>query len=95
MCFKGWHNLDADVRLMLGSSDVIPSLVRYLLGPTSPLFTVLLFTSVPALLAVNIEGISLSSSSHQCRYREMILRHALHKPIVANSHGVYFSCVAV
>lgn len=53
----GWHNLDADVRLMLGSSDVIPSLVRYLLGPTSPLFTVLLFTSVPALLATKFVSV--------------------------------------
>uniref|UniRef100_A0A914RZE3 Uncharacterized protein n=1 Tax=Parascaris equorum TaxID=6256 RepID=A0A914RZE3_PAREQ len=65
MAKRGWHNLDADIRLMLGWSDDIPSLVRYLLGPTSPLFTVLLFTSVPALLAVNVEVNSHNSSTHQ------------------------------
>lgn len=49
--FEGWHNLDADVRIMIGTGDN-RSLIAFLLGPTSPLYTALLFTSVPAFLVV-------------------------------------------
>ncbi|VDM37911.1 unnamed protein product [Toxocara canis] len=41
----GWHNLDADVHLQLSSGDTSSPLLFFPLGPTSPLFTVLLFTS--------------------------------------------------
>ncbi|MFH4984204.1 hypothetical protein AB6A40_010913, partial [Gnathostoma spinigerum] len=47
----GWYNLDSDVRLMQSTSQSMTSLIGYLLGPTSPIFMILLFTSVPALLA--------------------------------------------
>ncbi|VDD90203.1 unnamed protein product [Enterobius vermicularis] len=47
----GWYNLDADVRLMLSSTETYVSLFHYLIGPTSPLYTVFLLSTVPALLA--------------------------------------------
>lgn len=53
----GWHNLDADMRLMLSSSESSNSLAYFLIGPTSPVLTVLAFTSVPALLATKFVSV--------------------------------------
>ncbi|VDN55484.1 unnamed protein product [Dracunculus medinensis] len=52
----GWYDLDADVRLMLGSPN-FTSLLSYLSGPLSPFYTILLFTSVPALLAAKFASV--------------------------------------
>uniref|UniRef100_A0A0N5AEG8 Orphan sodium-and chloride-dependent neurotransmitter transporter NTT5 n=1 Tax=Syphacia muris TaxID=451379 RepID=A0A0N5AEG8_9BILA len=52
-----WYNLDADVRLMLSSTETYTSLFRYLIGPTSPLYTLFLLTAVPALLAAKFASV--------------------------------------
>ncbi|VDN29800.1 unnamed protein product [Gongylonema pulchrum] len=64
----GWHNLDADVRIMIGASDN-RSLLAFLLGATSPLYTALLFTSVPAFLVhIDYATAFISSSKTICRF---------------------------
>ncbi|KAL3993666.1 putative integral membrane protein [Acanthocheilonema viteae] len=52
----GWYNLDTDVRIMINNSNS-RSLVVFLLGATSPLYTILLFTSVPAFLVAKLVSV--------------------------------------
>lgn len=52
----GWYNLDNDVRIMINTSNN-RSLIAFLLGSTSPLYTILLFTSVPALLVAKLVSV--------------------------------------
>uniref|UniRef100_A0A0R3RK17 Transmembrane protein n=1 Tax=Elaeophora elaphi TaxID=1147741 RepID=A0A0R3RK17_9BILA len=52
----GWYNLDTDVRIMLSTSNS-RSLLAFLFGATSPLYTILLFTSVPAFLVAKLVSV--------------------------------------
>ncbi|VDN01900.1 unnamed protein product [Thelazia callipaeda] len=52
----GWYNLDTDVRIMI-DADQNHSMLTYLLGVTSPVYTVLLFTAVPALLVAKLVSV--------------------------------------
>ncbi|VDK87671.1 unnamed protein product [Litomosoides sigmodontis] len=52
----GWYSLETDVRTMMNTGNN-RSLLAFLLGATSPLYTVLLFTSVPALLVAKLVSV--------------------------------------
>ncbi|VDM13358.1 unnamed protein product [Wuchereria bancrofti] len=52
----GWYNLDNDVRIMINTRNN-RSLIAFLLSATSPLYTILLFTSVPALLVAKLVSV--------------------------------------
>ncbi|KAM3720146.1 Sodium- and chloride-dependent GABA transporter [Dirofilaria immitis] len=52
----GWYNLDSDIRIMTNINNN-RSLTIFLFGATSPLYTILLFTSVPAFLVAKLVSV--------------------------------------
>ncbi|CAG9538285.1 unnamed protein product [Cercopithifilaria johnstoni] len=52
----GWYNLDTDARIMINTSNN-RSLLVFLFGSTSPLYSILLFTSVPAFLVAKLVSV--------------------------------------
>ena len=47
----GWQSIEADILSISNEMSAVP-MTQYLLRPTSPVYTILLFTVIPMLLCV-------------------------------------------